>query len=873
MRLKHILTCVLMCTWIFAPGLLFAQTPLTIQKVTARSVESIASDATHSWWATVRGIEPVTESERLLADGNARQDEPGEPWVRVMLPGYAEELRQHGYGLDGTELWYLKRFYLDKPAGHLAFRLGQIDDKDRVYLNGRLIAKTGDWDNPRAQAYDKVRVYEIPDDALKPGLNVLLIRIKGIFPGQVGMVRGQAEIGPSLAVRNRVIYKDTIEVLLLACYATAGSYFLFLFIRRRIERENLIFAIFIYVFVAYQVLKTQFKFELGVEFITLKKWEYVILYATFPAFYYFIRTYFEVPKTRGWKIWDFVILIPSFVFLGLVAHTFLTDDPRTYWFLQKNIAQPLWIVYSVGNLAVLFSALRRKNRDAIYMLCGFAVLILGICVDITSNRGIINIPPVMSFIFPLFMLSLALVLANRFVRLNEEVADLNANLEQKVEDRTRQLNQSLTEIQALKEKQDGDYFLTSLLIEPLGGNHNEGNAVRTEMVQRQLKQFSFRKWKAEIGGDHCAAHSLKLKDRNYTVFINGDAMGKSIQGAGGALVLGTVFQSLITRTQRTQEASGKYPEQWLKECFLELQNVFVAFNGSMFLSAVVGLVDEQSGLVYFINSEHPRPVLYRKGQASFIESPVLRKIGVPDADSFIQVQTIQLQRDDVIIVGSDGRDDISIGMDEKGNRIINEDEDLFLRHVEAGQGNLDQITEHVFASGGQADDYSLIRISFFEDAAPAPDDTSKNYAGEISKIANLLRAGTFNEAATLCSEIVKQPDVAPQTLLQVAKAFRHMKDYQKSANALEKYLEKNPGDVEALSTLGAVYKLSGNRLAAVEAGERAFLRDPTNVKNLVHLCDAHRLLGNKARAIAILQIAESLGSDAPELPRLRAALF
>lgn len=865
---------VLLCIWIFTVGLP-AQTPKnSIQRVTAKEIESISTEADHTWWATVRAIDPDLESQRLLTvDKNSQQDAPGEPWTAVLLPGYATELATHGYGPESTELWYLKRFYLDKGPGHLAFRLGQIDDKDRVYLNGALIAETGDWSNPQAQAYDKIRVYEVPDDALRPGLNVLIVRIKGIFPGQVGMVRGQAEIGPSVTLRKRVLYKDIVEVLLLACYATAGSYFLFLFIRRRIERENLIFALFIYVFVAYQLLKTQFKFELGIEFITLKKWEYAILYAAFPAFYYFIRTYFGVPNTKGWKVWDAVILIPSIVFVALVAHTFVTNDPRVYWFLQKNIAQPLWLVFSAGNLAVLFAALRRKNRDAIYMLSGFAVLILGIGVDITSNRGIINIPPIMSFVFPLFMLSLALVLANRFVRLNEEVADLNANLEHKVEERTRQLNQSLTEIHALKEKQDGDYFLTSLLIEPLGGNHNEGTAVRTEMVQRQMKQFSFRKWKAEIGGDHCASHSLKLKDRNYTVFINGDAMGKSIQGAGGALVLGTVFQSLITRTQRTLEAGSRHPEQWLKECFLELQNVFVAFNGSMFLSAIVGLVDEASGLVYFINSEHPRPVLFRGGRASFIESPILRKIGVPDAESYIQIQTIQLQRDDVIIVGSDGRDDVAIGMDPTGNRIINEDEDLFLRHVEAGQGNLDQITERVFSAGGQADDFSLIRISFYEDAAPSLNDESKTYGTEIARIAALLRSQAFDEARGICNTILGNGDASLQTLLQIGKAFRHMKDYGKAAEVLELYLSRNPADVEALSVLGAMYKLSGNRIAAVDAGERAYLRDPANVKNLMHLCDAYRLLGNKARAIVILKEAESLTHDAPELAKLRSLLF
>lgn len=52
--------------------------------------------------------------------------------------------------------------------------------------------------------------------------------------------------------------------------------------------------------------------------------------------------------------------------------------------------------------------------------------------------------------------------------------------------------------------------------------------------------------------------------------MNGDAMGKSIQGAGGALVLGTVFNTILTRSSISLHQNKK-PEKWLEEAFLELQ--------------------------------------------------------------------------------------------------------------------------------------------------------------------------------------------------------------------------------------------------------------------------------------------------------------
>ena len=50
--------------------------------------------------------------------------------------------------------------------------------------------------------------------------------------------------------------------------------------------------------------------------------------------------------------------------------------------------------------------------------------------------------------------------------LYREISDLNVNLEYKVELRTEQLNSSLQKVETLKVQQDGDYYLTSLLLRP-----------------------------------------------------------------------------------------------------------------------------------------------------------------------------------------------------------------------------------------------------------------------------------------------------------------------------------------------------------------------------------------------------------------------
>ncbi|HRP69150.1 MAG TPA: PP2C family protein-serine/threonine phosphatase, partial [Turneriella sp.] len=263
------------------------------------------------------------------------------------------------------------------------------------------------------------------------------------------------------------------------------------------------------------------------------------------------------------------------------------------------------------------------------------------------------------------------------------IKDYQANLEQKIDERTHELQESLGNVRALKGQQDGDYFLTSLLLKPLSGNYANNRQIKVSMFTRQKKRFEFKTRTEEIGGDISLAHSIRLRDRDYTLFLNGDAMGKSMQGAGGSLVLGAVMQSIIERTKLSPKEQVLYPERWLKSVFLELQKTFESFDGSMLISVVLGLADEKSGFVYFINAEHPWSVVYRSGKAFFVENDLtLRKLGTLGVAMGIRVQTYELQPHDKFIIGSDGRDDLMLGNDEEGARIINEDETLILRQTE-----------------------------------------------------------------------------------------------------------------------------------------------------------------------------------------------
>ncbi|MBW7857417.1 MAG: HAMP domain-containing protein, partial [Leptonema sp. (in: Bacteria)] len=110
-----------------------------------------------------------------------------------------------------------------------------------------------------------------------------------------------------------------------------------------------------------------------------------------------------------------------------------------------------------------------------------------------------------------------------------KLQDYANNLEEMVKARTAELNATLEEVNKLKVQQDGDYYLTSLLMSPLQLNVNKSERIQTNFKIVQKKKFEFRNKMADLGGDICITGNLRMgtKDnyKRYLVAMNGDAMG------------------------------------------------------------------------------------------------------------------------------------------------------------------------------------------------------------------------------------------------------------------------------------------------------------------------------------------------------------
>ena len=454
---------------------------------------------------------------------------------------------------------------------------------------------------------------------------------------------------------------------------------------------------------------------------------------------------------------------------------------------------------------------------------------------------------------------------NRMVRsileARDKLQDYADNLEEKVADRTREVQEKLQEIEGLKVQQDGDYYLTALIGKPLAVDWNKSGTVATEFFMEQKKKFSFRERESELGGDICIAGNLRFATRDgaparYTVFCNGDAMGKSMQGAGGAIVLGTAMNNIMSRSARNDRVIEVRPEEWLERTYRDLDDTFRTFDGVMMASVVLGLVNDVTGEMYYFNAEHPWTVLYRDGRARFIETELnLRKLGSLSEYDF-QVHMFQLQKGDVLFIGSDGRDDIDISKDASV-RMINEDETVFLDTVQEAGGKMERTVELIRAGGGLTDDLSLIRVEF--------SGAGRSDVPASTEIMPLSAAGSgVDLSGPNAPEGLARSTASSTTLEGLQRQSQELferKEYAAAAELMVEILDLRPDVAEVWFNLSLCYKHLKRIDAAAHAGEKLFNLQPDRVANLINLADNYRLLGQFAEAREYLTRALKLSPD------------
>ncbi|MEM7181308.1 MAG: SpoIIE family protein phosphatase [Spirochaetota bacterium] len=497
--------------------------------------------------------------------------------------------------------------------------------------------------------------------------------------------------------------------------------------------------------------------------------------------------------------------------------------------------------------------------------------------------------------------------------MREKMQTYTDSLEEKIRARTEEIQQQAEEVQKIKLQQQGDYFLTSLLAKPLVQNANRSDYIKTDFFIEQKKKFQFREKPVELGGDLCITDNLKFGHKNKhskCVFVmNADAGEKSFQGAGGALVLGVVVNSILARSNANRKIlEYTTPKRWLQDCFLEVNTVFASFKETLSVSAAFYLIEE-SGKMYYINAGHPKAILYRDKKADFLDKQEAKygKLGSQLTKQRIQVESFQLQAKDCILVGSDGKDKVVSKVD-KGRTEIYKDESNTIRMVEKSEGKLTELQKLLITDTIQADDISLLRIEFKK---PISGKVSKEtfYFGdnntlgdeiyleqdsleeqiittvvghdsvEMKSVSDLYLEGRKNY---LDGNIKKALEILSQAYgktdgnQKVNKLFGLVcfkgKEYETAIRVLNHYLSQDPDNKEMWYYLSLAQRKLGKYLESIDSAKKFYKVQPENVQNLINLSDLYRLNGNLQEAKKYTEKAVKLDPENTNVKKLLKAL-
>jgi hypothetical protein len=282
----------------------------------------------------------------------------------------------------------------------------------------------------------------------------------------------------------------------------------------------------------------------------------------------FVSSYLEL-KTNLPLIYNFMRIHVWISFLHFLLVNFIFPEYRKFGFYS------ILIIILIDNVLFLFVGIylcKKKFRPAYFFMISWVLLLFGNIFRALSNASII---PVTFFTFWSFQIGLALMLVlisigladkinylkRKLQKSNKQLEDYSEHLEEKITERTGELQSTLNTVNKLKTQQDGDYFLTSLLLEPFMKNNSSSEKVKVDLLLIQKKKFEFYGKEQQIGGDLCHSQNLLLNGKNYILFFNSDSMGKSLQGAGGAIVFGSVFFSIIERTKSGAFTKDMSPER------------------------------------------------------------------------------------------------------------------------------------------------------------------------------------------------------------------------------------------------------------------------------------------------------------------------
>jgi signal transduction histidine kinase len=326
-------------------------------------------------------------------------------WVQRSVPDYGISKTENLTGYH----WYRCSFVLPEnftvPVEPLAIQLGRIRDIDEFFLNGVLIDQTGAVLPKLEVDFQKVRIYSLPSHILKPGTNVIAVRIYAAT--NLNGLKEAPVIYKERELRDKLFTSEVFAMICGYVFIFMGLYFLVGSIVRGRSGENFFFAFFS-IFIGYYVLlRTQHRNILFESFTWSYVTELLLLICLPSLFLNFLHQYLKVKRN--------LILIGYEVYLGVLFIVTLFFRTPKSWILVIalfNYALPV----ALGLALFIFLRYGKEMIGRLrYILIGLACLLPTILIDSASALEIISFPGTIYVGFLLFLVMISIQLSNDMV--------------------------------------------------------------------------------------------------------------------------------------------------------------------------------------------------------------------------------------------------------------------------------------------------------------------------------------------------------------------------------------------------------------------------------------------------------------------------
>ncbi len=385
-------------------------------------------------WKTIRGDDPAYSEPGYndgkwdtvtLPSGNLI---PG----KTALPFVAAPAASETKGF----MWHRKRVVIHgAPPAPLLFQVREIVNADEVYFNGHLIGKTGGFPPRFVSGWCNFRSYQIPEEYLRDGENVIAIRM---YYDAEAWITGPMRI---IDLEHGGTEKAFYDFMLInlpqgISFLLVGIALLFalIYIQRREEIVNLYFALSC--FTAATAMSLQYVENLyrdgpftsnGIMRISQAS---LLLFVVFFAIMYRSYSDHRVSVRR-------LVLYLSLPVAGSLLMLF--SHGRWEIMAWRNLFLATSLLYVADLFAVSAINIAHRNRNGIRILFGLIpTVLLGIHDVLAFSFGIFDSRIALySYGLPVLLIAISLLLSRRFIESLHDAERLNIALTDSLEERVR----------------------------------------------------------------------------------------------------------------------------------------------------------------------------------------------------------------------------------------------------------------------------------------------------------------------------------------------------------------------------------------------------------------------------------------------------